>query len=87
MPAYQVQNTSSRDKAIRVFGGTEVVKAGASDTLQNAQELSEVEIEDFAQMGVKITIAGKADSDRAAPKAFDGKAAKSEGRIKGNKSA
>ena len=55
MPAYKIENTSSRDKAIRVFGGTEIVKAKGSATLENAQELSEDQIGDFARLGVKIT--------------------------------
>jgi len=55
MPTYKIENTSSRDKAIRVFGGTEVVKAKGSATFENAQELSEDQIKDFARLGVKIT--------------------------------
>jgi hypothetical protein len=56
MSAYQVKNNSSRDKAIRVFGGTQTVRAGASVILENALQLSEAQIKDFADMGVIITV-------------------------------
>ena len=72
MPAYQVQNNSSRDKAIRVFGGTETVKSGGSATLDDAQELSEEQIKDFAFMGVIITLAGKAKPAKTESKLIKG---------------
>ena len=72
MPAYQVQNNSSRDKAIRVFGGTEVVKSRGSATLDDAQELSEDQIGDFARLGVKITAAGKSKTAKTEPKLTKG---------------
>ena len=87
MPAYQVQNNSSRDKAIRVFGGTKIVKSGGSATLDDAQELSEEQIKDFAFMGVIITLAVKAKPANTEPKPSDKQSAGPEGRIKGNKSA
>jgi len=72
MPAYQVQNNSSRDKAIRVFGGTEIVKSGGSATLDDAQELSEDQIGDFARLGVKITLAGKSKPAKTESKLIKG---------------
>ena len=72
MPAYQVQNNSSRDKAIRVFGGTEIVKSGGSETLDDAQELSEDQIKEFALMGVKITAPASIKPAKNHPKQIKG---------------
>jgi len=72
MPAYEVQNKSPRDKAIRVFGGTDIVKSGASVVLENALELSEDQIKDFADMGVIITLAGKAKPAKTQSKIIKG---------------
>ena len=72
MPAYKIENTSYRDKAIRVFGGTEVVKAKGSATLENAQELSEDQIKDFARLGVKITAPASVKPAKNQPKQIKG---------------
>jgi hypothetical protein len=61
MPTYKIENGSSRDKAIKVYGGLEVVKAGKTATVKNAGELSKEQIKSFASQGVKITTPGAAD--------------------------
>ncbi|WP_138438587.1 hypothetical protein [Marinobacter alexandrii] len=78
MPSYKVENNSGRDKAIKVYGGLEVVKRGKSRTLDNASELTEGQIADFASQGVKITAASKAKpAGKAASKAKDDSESKS----------
>ena len=57
MPTYKVKNNSPRAKAIKVYGGSEIVKAGQSASVENAQEFSNEQIEHFAALGVVITIA------------------------------
>lgn len=60
MPSYKVENNSGRDKAVKVYGGLEVVERGETKTIENATEMTERQIEDFAAQGVKISGAGKA---------------------------
>lgn len=72
MPAYKFQNNSYRDKAIRSFGGTVVVKAGDSITLKNAQELSEDQIKDFADIGVIVTVPAIPKPTKTQPKIIKG---------------
>lgn len=69
MPSYKVENGSARDKAIKVFGGMEVVKRGKTVTLENATEMSDEQIADFAAQGVTITDAGKAKAASKTAKA------------------
>jgi len=69
MPTYKVENGSGRDKAIKVYGGSEVVKRGKTATLENATELTKDQIADFAAQGVKITDAGKAKATSKPAKA------------------
>ena len=59
MPTYKVENNSPRAKAIKVYGGSEIVKAGQSATVENAQEFSNEQIDYFASLSVVITLAGK----------------------------
>jgi len=59
MPTYKIENSSGRDKAIKVYGGSEVVKAGKSANVENPQEFSDDQIKDYAALGVVITLAGK----------------------------
>jgi hypothetical protein len=72
MPAYYFKNLSTRDKAIRVFGGTETVKAGASVILENALQLSQAQIKDFAEMGVIVTVPAISKSAKTQPKIIKG---------------
>ncbi|MCK2149527.1 hypothetical protein MYE70_10660 [Marinobacter alexandrii] len=68
MPSYKVENNSGRDKAVKVYGGLEVVKRGETKTLENATEMTEAQIESFASQGVKVSVEEKAKpaSKRAA---------------------
>jgi hypothetical protein len=59
MPTYKIENNSGRDKAVKVYGGSEIVKAGKSATVDNPQEFNSEQIEDYAALGVVITLAGK----------------------------
>ena len=59
MPTYKVENNSPRAKAIKVYGGSEIVKAGQSATVENAQEFSNEQIDYFASLSVVITLAVK----------------------------
>ena len=59
MPTYKISNNSTRDKAIKVYGGSVVVKAGKSANVENPQEFNSEQIEDYAALGVVITLAGK----------------------------
>ena len=59
MPTYKVENNSARDKAIKVYGGSEVVKAGQSASVENPQEFSNEQIKDYAALSVVIALAEK----------------------------
>jgi hypothetical protein len=64
MPTYKVENNSARDKAIKVYGGSEVVKAGQSASVDNPQEFSDEQIEHYAAIGVVVTLAEKPKVDK-----------------------
>jgi len=68
MPTYKIENNSGRDKAIKVYGGSEVVKAGKSASVENPQEFNSEQIEDYAALGVVITLAGKPKMSKPEPK-------------------
>ena len=72
MPTYKVENNSPRAKAIKVYGGSEIVKAGQSASVENAQEFSNEQIEHFAALGVVITLAGKAKPAKTESKLIKG---------------
>ena len=59
MPTYKIENNSARDKAIKVYGGSEVVKAGQSASVENPQEFSNEQIKDYAALSVVIALAEK----------------------------
>ena len=64
MAQYQVKNTSHLDKAFKVRGGFQVVPAGKDETVQDARELTEAQIDAFAREGVKVSLkAGSLDHD------------------------
>ena len=52
---YEITNSSPRGKAFKVFGGTEIVKAGETKTVDIEGELADEQIEAFARDDVKIT--------------------------------
>jgi len=54
MPTYKVSNDSSRDKAIKVYGGSQVVKAGKSATVENRKEFTNDQIQHLAGLGVVV---------------------------------
>ena len=72
MPTYKVENNSPRDKAIKVYGGSEIVKAGQSASVENAQEFSNEQIDYFASLSVVITLAGKAKPAKTESKLIKG---------------
>jgi len=59
MPTYKIENNSTRDKAIQLYGGSEVVKAGKSATIETLREFIDHQIHFYAGLGVVITLAGK----------------------------
>ena len=63
MAEYHVKNGSHRAKAFKVKGGHVVVPAGKSDTIKDARELSEDQIDAFAKVGVKVTGKGAKAKD------------------------
>ena len=64
MPTYKIENNSARDKAVKVYGGSEIVKAGKSSNVDNPQEFSSDQIEHYAGLGVVITLAEKPKMDK-----------------------
>ena len=68
MPTYKVENNSARDKAVKVYVGSVVVKAGKSANVENPQEFNSEQIEDYAALGVVITLAGKPKMSKPEPK-------------------
>ena len=68
MPTYKISNNSARDKAVKVYGGSEIVKAGKSANVENPQEFNSEQIEDYAALGVVIMLAGKPKMSKPEPK-------------------
>jgi len=64
MPTYNVSNDSFRDKAIKVHGGSVVVKAGKSATIDTLKEFSDDKIEHYAGLWVVIKLAEKPKVDK-----------------------
>ena len=50
MPTYKISNNSARDKAVKVYGGSEIVKAGKSANVENPQEFNSEQIEDYGRL-------------------------------------
>jgi len=64
MPTYKVSNNSTRDKAVKVYGATQVVKAGKSAEVQNRKEFTDDQIEYYAGLNVVVTLAEKPKVDK-----------------------
>jgi hypothetical protein len=56
MAELNVKNGSHVDKAFKVKGGHHVVPAGKADTVRDARELTEEQIDALARDSVKVTV-------------------------------
>jgi hypothetical protein len=64
MAQYRVKNSSSLDKAFKVYGGHHIVSAGKEDDVLNAADLSAELIDAFARDGVKVTLIANGKGDQ-----------------------
>lgn len=55
MTAYQIKNGSHVDKAFKVHGGHEIVRAGASGMVETLEPLSDEMLAALERDGVKVT--------------------------------
>ena len=55
MTTYSVKNEGHLDKAFKVYGGFEVVRAGSGGEVTTTEPLTEEQLAALAQDGVKVT--------------------------------
>lgn len=67
MTVLRVSNRSHRAKAFKVIGGLKVVKAGQTETIENARELTDAQIAALARQGVKVRQSSGAAPERREP--------------------
>jgi hypothetical protein len=60
MANYHVKNGSHVDKAFKVYGGFDIVKAGQEGDVETIDPLTEAQIDAFARDRVKVVDAGGA---------------------------